>query len=322
MKFAVVGTGVIGSGWITRMLAHGHEVVATDPSESAYETMLEQVKTNWPYAERMGLHPNASLDNLTFTPYLEEAVKDADLIQENVPEVEEIKDKVLTDIDFYARPDAIIGSSTSGIKPTELQRNLKHPERLVVAHPFHPVYILPLVEIVPGKQTSEETVIKAEEIYEAIGNDVLHVRHEIEGHIADRLMEALWRESLHIVNEGIATTEEVDKAFTHAAGLRYAQYGPFMTFHLAGGQGGMRHMLKQFGPALKKPWTKLVAPELTTDLYNAVVEGCEQSSFGYSMSELDQKRNEFLIKVKELAEEYWPKNSDYMKKKQLTKTEV
>ncbi len=270
----------------------------------------------------VGLHPNASLDNLTFTPYLEEAVKDADLIQENVPEVEEIKDKVLTDIDFYARPDAIIGSSTSGIKPTELQRNLKHPERLVVAHPFHPVYILPLVEIVPGKQTSEETVIKAEEIYEAIGNDVLHVRHEIEGHIADRLMEALWRESLHIVNEGIATTEEVDKAFTHAAGLRYAQYGPFMTFHLAGGQGGMRHMLKQFGPALKKPWTKLVAPELTTDLYNAVVEGCEQSSFGYSMSELDQKRNEFLIKVKELAEEYWPKNSDYMKKKQLTKTEV
>nr|WP_315295915.1 3-hydroxyacyl-CoA dehydrogenase NAD-binding domain-containing protein [Mammaliicoccus lentus] len=322
MKFAVVGTGVIGSGWITRMLAHGHEVVATDPSESAYETMLEQVKSNWPYAERMGLHPNASLDNLTFTPYLEEAVKDVDLIQENVPEVEEIKDKVLTDIDFYARPDAIIGSSTSGIKPTELQRNLKHPERLVVAHPFHPVYILPLVEIVPGKQTSEETVIKAEEIYEAIGNDVLHVRHEIEGHIADRLMEALWRESLHIVNEGIATTEEVDKAFTHAAGLRYAQYGPFMTFHLAGGQGGMRHMLKQFGPALKKPWTKLVAPELTTDLYNAVVEGCEQSSFGYSMSELDQKRNEFLIKVKELAEEYWPKNSDYMKKKQLTKTEV
>lgn len=322
MKFAVVGTGVIGSGWITRMLAHGHEVVATDPSESAYETMLEQVKSNWPYAERMGLHPNASLDNLTFTPYLEEAVRDADLIQENVPEVEEIKDKVLTDIDFYSRPDAIIGSSTSGIKPTELQRNLKHPERLVVAHPFHPVYILPLVEIVPGQQTSEETVIKAEEIYEAIGNDVLHVRHEIEGHIADRLMEALWRESLHIVNEGIATTEEVDKAFTHAAGLRYAQYGPFMTFHLAGGQGGMRHMLKQFGPALKKPWTKLVAPELTTDLYNAVVEGCEQSSFGYSMSELDQKRNEFLIKVKELAEEYWPKNSDYMKKKQLTKTEV
>lgn len=253
MKFAVVGTGVIGSGWITRILAHGHEVIATDPSENAFESMLKQVKQNWPYAEQLGLAENASLENLTFTPHLEEAVKDADHIQENVPEIESLKDQVLTEIDFYAKPDAIIGSSTSGIMPSELQKNLQYPERLVVAHPFHPVYILPLVEIVPGKLTTEETTVKAETIYESIGMDVLHVRHEIEGHVADRLMEALWREALHIVNDGIATTEEVDKAFTHAAGLRYAQYGPFMTFHLAGGEGGMRHMLKQFGPALKKP---------------------------------------------------------------------
>ncbi|WJD66700.1 3-hydroxyacyl-CoA dehydrogenase NAD-binding domain-containing protein [Staphylococcus epidermidis] len=314
MKFAVVGTGVIGSGWITRMLAHGHEVIATDPSEGAYERMLTQVKQNWPYAQEMGLAENASIKNLTFTPHLEEAVKDADHIQENVPEVEEIKDAVLKEIDFYAKPEATIGSSTSGIMPSELQANLSHPERLVVAHPFHPVYILPLVEIVPGKQTSEETTVKAERIYESIGMDVLHVRHEIEGHIADRLMEALWRESLHIVNDGIATTEEVDKAFTHAAGLRYAQYGPFMTFHLAGGEGGMCHMLKQFGPALKKPWTKLIAPELTDDLYHKVVNGSEASSQGYTMSELDQKRNEFLIKVKELAEQYWPSDSKAMKK--------
>ena len=313
MKVAVVGTGVIGSGWITRMLAHGHEVIATDPSEGAYERMLAQVKQNWPYAEQMGLADNASLKNLTFTSDLKEAVKEAEHIQENVPEVEEIKDTVLRDIDFYASPYATIGSSTSGIMPSELQKNLSHPERLVVAHPFHPVYILPLVEIVPGKQTSEENTIKAKQFYEGIGMDVLHVRHEIEGHIADRLMEALWREALHIVNDGIATTEEVDKAFTHAAGLRYAQYGPFMTFHLAGGEGGMRHMLKQFGPALKKPWTKLVAPELTEDLYDKVVTGSEASSQGYTMSELDQKRNEFLIKVKALAEQYWPEGSDILK---------
>ena len=313
MKVAVVGTGVIGSGWITRMLAHGHEVIATDPSEGAYERMLAQVKQNWPYAEQMGLADNASLENLTFTTDLKEAVKEVEHIQENVPEVEEIKDTVLREIDFYASPYATIGSSTSGIMPSELQKNLSHPERLVVAHPFHPVYILPLVEIVPGKQTSEENTIKAKQFYEGIGMDVLHVRHEIEGHIADRLMEALWREALHIVNDGIATTEEVDKAFTHAAGLRYAQYGPFMTFHLAGGEGGMRHMLKQFGPALKKPWTKLVAPELTEDLYDKVVTGSEASSQGYTMSELDQKRNEFLIKVKALAEQYWPEGSDALK---------
>ena len=313
MKVAVVGTGVIGGGWITRMLAHGHEVIATDPSEGAYERMLAQVKQNWPYAEQMGLADNASLETLTFTTDLKEAVKEVEHIQENVPEVEEIKDTVLREIDFYASPYATIGSSTSGIMPSELQKNLSHPERLVVAHPFHPVYILPLVEIVPGKQTSEENTIKAKQFYEGIGMDVLHVRHEIEGHIADRLMEALWREALHIVNDGIATTEEVDKAFTHAAGLRYAQYGPFMTFHLAGGEGGMRHMLKQFGPALKKPWTKLVAPELTEDLYDKVVTGSEASSQGYTMSELDQKRNEFLIKVKALAEQYWPEGSDILK---------
>ncbi|MBM2657379.1 3-hydroxyacyl-CoA dehydrogenase NAD-binding domain-containing protein [Staphylococcus pseudoxylosus] len=314
MKFAVVGTGVIGSGWITRILAHGHEVIATDPSENAFESMLKQVKQNWPYAEQLGLAENASLENLTFTPHLEEAVKDADHIQENVPEIESLKDQVLTEIDFYAKPDAIIGSSTSGIMPSELQKHLQHPERLVVAHPFHPVYILPLVEIVPGKLTTEETTVKAETIYESIGMDVLHVRHEIEGHVADRLMEALWREALHIVNDGIATTEEVDKAFTHAAGLRYAQYGPFMTFHLAGGEGGMRHMLKQFGPALKKPWTKLLAPELTQELYDEVVNGCESSSQGQTMSELDQKRNEFLVKVKQLAETYWPEETPSMKK--------
>ena len=172
MKVAVVGTGVIGSGWITRMLAHGHEVIATDPSEGAYERMLAQVKQNWPYAEQMGLADNASLENLTFTTDLKEAVKEVEHIQENVPEVEEIKDTVLREIDFYASPYATIGSSTSGIMPSELQKNLSHPERLVVAHPFHPVYILPLVEIVPGKQTSEENTIKAKQFYEGIGMDV------------------------------------------------------------------------------------------------------------------------------------------------------
>ncbi|AKG74601.1 3-hydroxyacyl-CoA dehydrogenase NAD-binding domain-containing protein [Salinicoccus halodurans] len=314
MKFAIVGTGVIGSGWITRILAHGHDVVATDLAEGAYGTMMKQVEQNWPYAEQLGLAPGASIDRLTFTPDLKEAVMDADVIQENVPEVESIKNTVLREIDAYAPPDALIGSSTSGIMPSELQQNLKHPERFVVAHPFHPVYILPLVEIVPGAATTEENVKKAETIYESIGMDVLHVRKEVEGHIADRLMEALWREALHIVNDGIATTEEVDKAFTHGAGLRYAQHGPFMTFHLAGGEGGMRHMLKQFGPALKKPWTKLEAPELTQNLYDNVVSGCESSSNAYTMSELDQNRNEFLVKVKQLAEEYWPAETESMRK--------
>lgn len=308
-KIAVVGTGVIGNGWIARMLAQGYDVVATDPAEGAEERMRRAVDHAWPHVEALGLAEGASKDRLTFEADLSEAVKDADFIQENVPEIEELKQTVLKNIDQHAKPDALIGSSTSGIMPSELQANLEHPERVVVAHPFHPVYILPLVEVVPGKQTTKEFVQKAKDFYEGINMSVLIVRHEIEGHIADRLLEAIWRESLHIVNEGIATTEEVDKAFTHGAGLRYAQYGPFLTFHLAGGEGGMRHMLKQFGPALKKPWTKLEAPELTDELYEKVVSGCEEQSSGMTMSELDQNRNEFLIKLYDLVQEYWPQET-------------
>jgi carnitine 3-dehydrogenase len=309
MKMTVVGTGVIGNGWIARMLAQGHDVMATDPSEGAEDRMRRAVDQAWPYVEALGLAEGASKERLTFKKELPEAVKDADFIQENVPEVEELKQTVLKNIDQHAKADAIIGSSTSGIMPSDLQANLQHPERFVVAHPFHPVYILPLVEVVPGKQTTPENVEKATSIYEGLQMSVLHVRNEIEGHIADRLIEAIWRESLHIVNEGIATTEEVDKAFTHGAGLRYAQYGPFLTFHLAGGEGGMRHMLKQFGPALKKPWTKLEAPELTDELYDKVVSGCEHQSNGMTMSELDKNRNEFLIRLYDLVQEYWPKET-------------
>ncbi len=305
-KIAVVGTGVIGNGWITRFLAHGYDVIATDPSDGAEERMHKAVDHAWPYVEELGLADGASKDRLTFEKDLSKAVAEADFIQENVPEIEELKQTVLQNIDQHAKPDAIIGSSTSGIMPSELQENLKYPDRFVVAHPFHPVYILPLVEVVSGKETSNDNVEKAQNFFESLNMKVLLVRHEIEGHIADRLIEAIWRESLHIVNEGIATTEEVDQAFIYGAGLRYAQYGPFLTFHLAGGEGGMRHMLKQFGPALKKPWTKLEAPELTDELYEKVVSGCEQQSGDLSMSDLDQNRNEFLVRLLDLVKDYWP----------------
>ncbi|MCA0983177.1 L-carnitine dehydrogenase [Halobacillus yeomjeoni] len=315
-KVAVVGTGVIGNGWITRFLAKGYDVIATDPAEGAEERMHKAVEQSWPYVEELGLAEGASKERLTFTDNLEEAVKEADFIQENVPEVEDLKQKVLQDIDRHSKPDALIGSSTSGIMPSELQAHFENPERFVVAHPFHPVYILPLVEVVPGKSTTKENTDRAKTFFEGLNMKALIVRNEIEGHIADRLIEALWRESLHIVNEGIATTEEVDQAFIYGAGMRYAQYGPFLTFHLAGGEGGMRHMLKQFGPALKKPWTKLVAPELSDELYDKVVSGCEHQSGDMSMSDLDKNRNEFLVRLMDLVQEYWPE--DQSKKKETT----
>ncbi|MDV2581827.1 L-carnitine dehydrogenase [Alkalibacillus haloalkaliphilus] len=304
-KVAVVGTGVIGNGWIIRFLANGFDVVAFDPAEGAEEKTKQVIENAWGSVEQLGLHPEADQNRLTFVPTMEEAVKDADLIQENVPERVELKQQVLADIDSHAKGDALIGSSTSGIKPTELQVQMKNPERLVVAHPFNPVYLLPLVEIVGGESTNQENINIAYQFYEMANMKPMIIDKEIEGFVADRLMEALWREALHLVNDGIATTEEVDKAITYGAGLRWAQMGPFMTFHLAGGEQGMRHMLEQFGPALKLPWTKLEAPELTDELKERVISGCESHAGERSVAELERRRNEFLVKLMDLVEEYW-----------------
>ncbi|HEX6923463.1 MAG TPA: 3-hydroxyacyl-CoA dehydrogenase NAD-binding domain-containing protein, partial [Bacillales bacterium] len=198
-RIAVVGTGVIGNGWIARCLARGYDVVATDPAEGSEERMRASVDRIWPTLERTGIDPSASRDRLHFESDLKAAVSNADLIQECVPEREDLKRKVLSQIDHVAKPDAIIASSTSGITATTLQSDCTHPERVVVAHPFHPVYLLPLVEVVGGKSTSAEIVKKAEAFYKSLDMKPLIVKQEIEGHIGDRLMEAIWREALHIV---------------------------------------------------------------------------------------------------------------------------
>ncbi|MBM7572906.1 3-hydroxyacyl-CoA dehydrogenase NAD-binding domain-containing protein [Aquibacillus albus] len=303
---AVIGTGVIGNGWIGRFLAQGLDVIAFDPAEGAEKHTRKVIKQIWPSLEGLGMAEDASQDRLTFVSTLKEAVQSSDFIQENVPEREDIKKTVLTSIDQYAKPEAIIGSSTSGITATTLQQDLQHPGRVIVAHPFNPVYILPLVELVGGEATDGTTMEKAKKFYQSIEMKPLVINKEIEGHVADRLMEALWREALHLVNDGIVTTEEVDAAIIYGAGLRWAQMGPFLTFHLAGGEQGMRHMLEQFGPALKKPWTKLEAPELTDELKEKVIEGCEIHAGDVPISELEDKRNEFLVRLLDLVEDYWP----------------
>lgn len=305
-KITVVGTGVIGTGWIGRFLAQGYDVIATDPAEHAEERVRAALEKSWPAIEKHGVVPGASKDRLTFEPDLKKAVANADLIQENAPEREEIKCKLLAEIDQYAKPDAIIASSTSGLMPTTLQADCTRPERVIVAHPFNPVYLIPLVEIVGGQSTSSAVVKKAEKFYQSIKMKPLVVSTEIEGHIADRLMEAIWREALHLVNDGVATTEEVDAAIVYGPGLRWALMGPFLTLHLAGGEQGMRHMLAQFGPALKLPWTKLVAPELTEELSEAVIQGCEQQTAGYEIADIENRRDDFLIELQQLLEKYWP----------------
>ncbi|WP_233879733.1 3-hydroxyacyl-CoA dehydrogenase NAD-binding domain-containing protein [Virgibacillus halodenitrificans] len=303
----VVGTGVIGNGWITRFLANGFTVTASDPDPSAEQRTREAVAHAWPYMEKMGLAEGASKNNLYFEPDLTKAVSEADFIQENVPEREELKRKVIAEIDKHAPAATIIGSSTSGILPSTLQADCaNHPERVMVAHPFNPVYLMPLVELVGGKKTSDSNLEKAREFYASMKMKPLIVQQEIEGHIADRLMEAIWREALHIVNDGVATTEEVDASIVYGPGLRWALMGPFLTLHMGGGKQGMRHLLEQFGPALKLPWTKLEAPELTDELAEKVITGCENQTEGVSMEKLEERRDEFLVELQELLEKYWP----------------
>jgi carnitine 3-dehydrogenase len=302
---AIVGTGVIGSGWAARCLGRGLEVVAWDPAPGAEGRLRAAVEKAWPAMERTGLRRPAE-DALRVVPTLAEAVIDADFVQENAPEREDLKQQLIAEIDAHARPDVVIATSTSGLLPTRLQERAMHPDRVVVGHPFNPVYLLPLVEVVGGKATSAETVERASAFYRTIGMRPLHVRTEIEGFIADRLMEALWREALWLVNDGVATTEEIDAAVVYGCGLRWSLMGTFLTFHLAGGEGGMRHMLHQFGPALKLPWTKLVAPELTEDLIDRVADGCEAQAAGRSITQLETRRDEFLVKLLALVKEYWP----------------
>ena len=283
-------------------------MIATDPAPGAEERLRSGVENAWPALERVGLSEGASRSRLSFTTNLEEAVSEADFVQESAPEREDLKRELLARVDAAASPDVILASSTSGFLPTSLQSGCLHPERVVVGHPFNPVYLLPLVEVVGGERTSLEVVERAMDFYRALGMRPLHVRKEVEGHLSDRLQEALWRENLHLIAEGIATPGELDEAIVYGPGLRWALMGVNLTFHMAGGEEGMAHMLEQFGPALDLPWTKLEAPELTDDLIERMVEGTREQAAGRSTPVLERRRDEFLVRLLELVREYWEEN--------------
>ena len=296
-NFAALGSGVIGSGWVARALANGLDVMAWDPAPGAEAQLRQRIAVAWGALEQQGLKPGASQSRLTFVATLEECVANADFIQESAPERLALKLDLHARISAVARPDVLIGSSTSGLLPTDFYARAQHPQRCVVGHPFNPVYLLPLVEVVGGVQTSPEAVQAAIAVYKSLGMHPLHVRKEVPGFIADRLLEAMWRESLHLVNDGVATTGEIDDAIRYGAGIRWSFMGSFLIYTLAGGDAGMRHFMGQFGPALKLPWTKLEAPELTDTLLDAVVQGSAAQLGKRSIADLERYRDDCLLAV-------------------------
>jgi carnitine 3-dehydrogenase len=300
----LLGTGVIGGGWAARAMHFGIDVVAADTNPAMEKWIRDSVANADVALSRLTLAPLPPKGRLSFTTDMHAMARQADFIQENIPEQLPLKQRVLAEISRSAGPGVIIASSTSGLMPTDLQRDMVAPERLLVGHPFNPVYLLPLCELVGGEKTSAATIEAARRFYQRIGMHTLHVRKEVPGHLTDRLQEAMWREILHMVNEGVATTGELDESIIYGPGLRWAAMGMNLIYTIAGGEAGMHHFMKQFGPALKWPWTKLEAPELTDALIDQMVKGTDEQAAGRSIRELERTRDDYLVAIQQVLRRF------------------
>ena len=296
-RVALIGGGVIGGGWAGRLVENGIDVVVHDPHPEAprrVQEMLDNAERAW---ARLTLAPRRR-GAVRFAGSVAEAVEAAQIVQESAPEDEGLKGRLLAEIDSNAPSDALVCSSTSGLLPSRLQESMARPGRFVVGHPFNPVYLLPLVEVVAGGRTDGETVERACAWYASIGMKPLRVRREIDGFISDRLLEALWREALWLVHDGVATTAEVDDAILYGPGLRWAQMGTFLTYRIAGGEGDMRHFLSQFGPTLQWPWTRLTdVPDLSAGFLDDLASQSDEQAGGLSVRELERRRDDNLVAI-------------------------
>ena len=303
-KIAVIGTGVIGTGWIIRCLAHNFKVTSYDRDPKLKKKIIQEIRRASPFVKKLFKKKKINLKNFKYVTSLEAALKDVDFIQENATENYKIKTKLMNLIGKYAKYNAIISSSSSGLLPTKIYSKCKNPARTMIGHPFNPVYLCPGVEVVAGKKTKTKFLNKAGKFYKSISMNPIIVKKELPGYLADRLQEALWREGLHIINEGYATTKDLDRAIEDGPGLRWSLMGTFLTFHLAGGKLGMKHMLKQFGPALKLPWTKLKAPKLSKKLSDRVISGTKSQAKGKSVAMISSIRDEYLVNLQKLRKKY------------------
>ena len=300
-QVAIIGTGVIGASWAALFLAKGLDVVATDIAPNAEASLKRFVDAAWPALERLGLAHGASPQRLAFTADLPEAVKGVDLVQENGPERIDFKKKLYGQLDELLPPDVIIASSSSGLTMSEIQSGCPfHPERCVIAHPFNPPHLIPLVEIVGGAKTSEETIRRASEFYTALGKETVRLHKEVPGHVANRLQAALAREVYHLVSEGVVSVANVDRALCWGPGLRWGIMGQVLLNHLGGGQGGMEHFLEQFTGPLTAWWKVLGSPQLTPELQQKLIAGVHAEVGSRSIDDLAAERDEVLLGLLEL----------------------
>ena len=292
---AVVGTGVIGASWAAQYLARGLDVIATDPAPNAEDNLRKYVDEAWEQLEHIGLSPGASRDRLSFTKDSKQALAKADLVQENGPERPDFKIKLFADMDEVTPVDSLIASSSSGITPSVMQSACKHPERVIVGHPFNPPHIIPLVEVVGGTKTSPDAIQQAMRFYASIGKKPIHLRKELPGHVANRLQAALYREVLHLIQQGVLSVEESDTAVSYGPGLRWGGMGQSLQWHLGGGAGGIQHFMEQLMDPLAAMMKTLGDPQVTPELKQTIVDGVMREAGGRSVDELAREENEVII---------------------------
>ncbi|MGO8919579.1 MAG: 3-hydroxyacyl-CoA dehydrogenase NAD-binding domain-containing protein [Stellaceae bacterium] len=297
-KVAVVGAGTIGASWAAYFLSRGLEVTASDPAPGAEAFARDAVAQAWPSLQRLGgVAPGARPEALRFERDAQRAVAGAELVQENGPEREDLKIELLAALDSVLPPEALIVSSSSGLLISRLQSRCRHPQRCVLGHPFNPPHLIPLVEVVGGALTSADAVERTLAFYREIGKHPIHIRKEVGGHVANRLQAALWREAVRLVAEGVASVTDIDAAITYGPGLRWPIYGPHLTFHLAGGVGGMEHFMKHLLVPMQSWWDDLGSPEMTPAVQREIIDGVAAEASGRSIAELAARRDRTLIAI-------------------------
>jgi 3-hydroxyacyl-CoA dehydrogenase len=294
-RIAIVGTGVIGASWAALFLAHGLEVIATDPAPNAEENLREYIDNAWPALEQLGLSPGASKERLSFTPKLSDALQGVDLVQENGPERPDFKIKLFAEMDALTPETTILASSSSGIPIGVSQSQCKHPERCVIGHPFNPPHLIPLVEVVGSEKTSSATIERAIAFYASIDKRPIHVRKEVVGHVANRLQAALYREVVYLIEQDVLSVSDADAAVSWGPGLRWGVMGPNLLFHLAGGQNGIHHFMEQFTGPMSTWWKDLGNSEFTPEVKEKIVKGVLAEAGDRSIDELAGERDKVLL---------------------------